>query len=247
MFVDNGRKISLSLTDYERKKISVLIVESEASSRSILRQALQHMGIPIVSDSQDHALALQKIKQRSFSHVIFEAKKTNMPSRDFLLSVLEYDDRIIAIPSSFEPTVDDVFGLLVVGARGYLVKPFTDASVEDAFIMATKGEPLSESILYAKDRNQALASLVMTALDRLATVTRQAEQFETAQRELPRARSSLGRAVAIAKTFCKGGDSYLFEALLEFCLERSSGPASRLGRVRKRCEAKRTERDSSQL
>jgi hypothetical protein len=44
----------------------------------------------------------------------------------------------------------------------------------------------------------------------------------------------LKRSSDLAHTFAKGGEEGLLEALEKFCIERSKGPATRLGRLRKR-------------
>ena len=222
------------LSPAERSKMHILIVESELSIRIQLRQTLGGLGFSSISEAPNHALALQKLVERHVTHVIFEAKKTNMPAADFLTAVLSCDEKIIALPSSYEPSVDDVFNLLIIGARGYIVKPFTEDAIDEAVIMATKGEAISDAILFAKDRNEALVSLMMTALDKLSTTLKQARHFETAKRELPRRVMNFKRAIEISKLFAQGGKPQLLEALLNFCIERSNGPASRLGRLRKR-------------
>ncbi len=227
------------VSDAERKRASVLIVEPDGGLKKSLRDILTTLGYGNVFDSSDHLQAIKKIEERPITHVIFEAKKTNMPAMEFLVKTLEYDQRIIAIPSSWDPSVDDVFNMLIVGARGYLVKPFTEAAVDEAVVMATKGEPISDAILYAKDRNEALASLCMTALDKLSVTIRQSRQFETAKREIPKRISAFRRAVDIGKTFADGGLYMLLESVVEFCLERGQGPATQLGRLRKRLEAKK--------
>lgn len=207
--------------------------------RNSLRQMLVRLGIGQVSDAPDHLQALKKFEERRFTHVIFEAKKTSMPSGEFLAKLLDLDDTTVAIPSSWDPSVDDVFGLLTQGARGYLVKPFTEISIDESMIMATKGEPIADAILFAKDRNEALAALVMTQVDKLAITLRQSQHFETARRDLPRRVAGLRRAIDIGKTFARGGPESLVDAMIEFCLERSNGPATRLGRLRKRLVAKK--------
>jgi two-component system, chemotaxis family, chemotaxis protein CheY len=227
------------LSPLERQNSTVLVVEPDINIKNSLRMHISSLGFSAVSETNDRILALQKLEQRKFTHVLFDAKNTNMSGREFLTKVFEYDEDIVAIPTSFEPTVDDVFDLLVIGAKGYLVKPFTEESVDIALVMATKGEPLSDAILYAKDRNEALVSLIMTALDKLATIMRQAQQFETARRELPKAQFGLKRAIDIGHTFAKGGDDKLLEEIIEFCVDRSQGPASKLGRTRKRLSFKK--------
>jgi DNA-binding NarL/FixJ family response regulator len=222
------------MSSMERARAQILVVESDGMARNSLKQTLATLGYMAIYDAPNHAMALQKLAERPISHIIFEAKKTNMPAADFLTAVLSCDEKIVALPSSHEPSVDDVFGLLMLGARGYICKPYTPDAVDDAISMATKGEPLSEAILFAKDRNEALVSLVMTALDKLAVTMKQSRQFETAERELTQRVLQYRRATEIAKTFAQGGKPKLLESLIEFCLERGEGPASRLGRIRKR-------------
>lgn len=226
------------ISDSERQASTVMIIDSDPNVRSSLRQFLMSLGFGGISDAPDHNVGLQKIGQRPFTHVIFDAKPTNMPAREFLTKLFECDEDIVAIPSSYEPSVDDVFDLLIVGAKGYLVKPCNEIGLEDSIVMATKGEPISDSILYAKNRNEALVSLIMTAVDKLATISRQAEQFETARRELPKARMAFKRAVEIGRTFAKGGEDELLGVIMEFCIDRSNGPASKLGRARQRINVK---------
>lgn len=234
---------SLSLSPGERSKASVLIVESDPADRNSFRQALKSLGYGQVSDAPNHHSALEKLEQRQFTHIIFEARKTNMPVDEFLRKALEGDPKKICIPSSFEPNVDDVFDLLIIGAKGYLVKPFTIDTVDSALVNATKGEPISDVVLSAKDRNEALVAITMQALDKAATTLRQAQKFETAQRELPRALKGFKGAAELSQTFSKNGQEGFHEALEKFCIERSKGPATRLGRLRKRLKTKRVDED----
>lgn len=230
---------ALVLSDEERRKASILVIEPELTVKNTIRQMLTGLGFGTVSDATDHAQALKKFAERPFTHIIFEAKRTNMPAIDFLAKVLEVGNNTICIPSSWEPNVDDVFNLLVLGARGYLVKPFTQDSLDEALLMASKGEPISDAVLHARNRNEALASLILTAVDRLATTLRQAEQFETAQREVPRRIAGLKRAVDIGKTFADGGDLKLLDCLIGLCSERGNGPATKLGRLRRRLDERK--------
>ncbi len=235
------KESALVMSPAERNRASVLVVETDSLERNNLRTALKSLGYGAVVDAATHAVALEKFNDRKFTHVIFDAKKTNYPMRDWLSKVFEVDVGITAIPSSSNPSVDDVFDLLVLGAKGYLVKPFTVETVEQSILMATKGEPIAEAVLQAKDRNEALVAIMMSSLDRFATTYRQAQQFETAQRELPRMMSGFRRSAELAHTFAKGGDDGLLDALERFCIERSKGPATRLGRLRKRLSTTRVD------
>ena len=225
---------ALVMTPYERGRASVLVVEADSNERNNVRTALKSLGYGSFTDVPNHLSALEKLQERKITHVLFDAKKTNMPPDEFLFKVLENDNSIVAIPSSYEPSVDDVFNLLIKGARGFLVKPFTTDTLEQAIVMATKGEPIADVVLNARDRNEALVAIMMGSLDKAATIMRQAYQFETANREIPRAMGSLRRSAELASIFAKDGQEGLLTALEKFCIERSKGPATRLGRLRKR-------------
>lgn len=234
---------SLVMTPQERSKCSILIVESDANDRNNIRSCLKSLGYGGFSDAPNHAAALERLNDRRFTHIIFEAKKTNMPAKEFLQRVFEGYADTVCIPSSYEPNVDDVFDLLILGAKGYLVKPFTVDTLEQALVHASKGEPISDAVLQAKDRNEALIAILMASVDKAALLVRQAEQFETAKRELPKAIGVMRRSADLARTFAKGGEAALFDAMERFCIERSKGPATRLGRLRKRLKGGKSEID----
>lgn len=232
-------EIAPGMTPAERARASVLMIEPDAMSRSSMRTCLKSLGYGGMSDVPNHAQAIEKLAERKFTHIFFDARKTNMPPKEFLAKVLELDPMCICIPASFEPNVDDVFDLLISGARGYLVKPFTIESVEQSIVTATKGEQLPDMVRNAKDRNEALVAILMSSLDKAATIMRQSLQFETAKREIPRAMMSLKRAADLAKMFSRGGEEGMIEAIEKFCIDRSKGPATRLGRLRKRLQTNR--------
>lgn len=223
-----------ALSDIERRKAKILLVDPDPNIRNTLRQALVSLGFMTIADAADPAAALQKMDELEFTHVIFDVRKGQGAAKDFLTAVLEQDDRVVAIPSSWDPTIDDVFDLLLFGARGYLVKPFTSGTLDEAICWATKGEPISDSILYARSRNEALASLVLTTLDKLAIIMSQARHFETAKRELPRRNLVFRRAVEVAMTFAEGGQDAIVTEIMQSLLSKASGPTARLGSARKR-------------
>ena len=227
-----------TLSHDERKQSSVLIVEPDANTRNNMRLTIKSLGYGNISDAVSHGQALDRLKERAYTFVLFDAQKSNVPPVDFLAQLLKQDQHTTAIPMSGSPRVDDVFNLLVIGAKGFLVKPFTVNSVDESIIWAHKGEPIAEVVLNAKDRNQALVAVMMAALDSVSTLMRQAREFDTAKRELPKAYRRFKRSAELAKTFCKGSDENLIDAISEFCIMRGEGPATRLGRLRQRLKKK---------
>ncbi len=231
---------AITMTPAERNKSCILVVEPDAIDRNNMRNCLKTLGFGGISDASQHSTVFDKLEQRQFTHIIFDARPTNIPIKEFVKKLLEYSPHTILIPSSFKPDVDDVFDLLLLGAKGYLVKPFTVDTVDEAINNATKGLPIADVVLNAKDRNEALIAILMQSLDVAATVLRQSQQFETAQREIPRAMGGLKRSSEPAKMFCKGGQEGLLDALQKFCIDRGQGPATSLGRLRKRLQNSRS-------
>ncbi|MCS6893841.1 MAG: response regulator [Deltaproteobacteria bacterium] len=225
---------SLTLTTAERRSISILVVDNNSQDRNLLKQILRNCGFETVYEAVNHSVAQEKMLERKVTHIIFEAKKTTMPVEQFVSQILEVDPKVTLIASSSNPQLDDVFNLLTKGARGYIVKPFTQDGVEHSMVLATKAEPFPEAVLKAKDRNEALAVLVMTALDKLGTVLKQTEEFETAKKELPKLFLFLERAVEMAVTFARGGGDGYLNSFVQECIARQNIPSSRLGRLRKR-------------
>ena len=223
---------------------AVLIVEPDLSERNMLRESMNELGFPVIAQATNHKSSLDKFEGRKFTHIIFDATKDNYPIQEWFSEIIDIDPNITAIPTSANPKTDDVFELLVLGARGYLVKPFTRETVHAAVSLASKGEPIPDIVKSAKDRNEALVAMMMSSLDRLATVQRQARQFQTAQRELAKAEACLRQASELAHIFAKDGEEGLLEALERFCVNKCRGPATRLGRLRKRLSKTRLDEDS---
>lgn len=241
MTTEPTNKITLQ---QEAANCAVLIVEPDLSERNLLRDTMSELGFSVIAQASNHRSSLDKFEGRKFTHIIFDATKDKYPIQEWFSEIIDIAPEITAIPTSANPKTDDVFELLVLGARGYLVKPFTRETVQAAISLATKGDPIPDIVKSAKDRNEALVAMMMSSLDRLATVQRQARQFQTAQRELAKAEASLRQASELAHIFAKDGEDGLLEALERFCVNKCRGPATRLGRLRKRLSKTRFDEDT---
>lgn len=210
------------LSDRERRHVTILLVEPDTRLRVTIRQALVSLGYEDITDASDSVHAIEKIESRRFTHVLFDSKDRSMHSREFLTILLRKIEGVIAIPISNDPTIDEVFDLLISGARGYVAKPCTAGSLEEAIVWASKGESISDAILHASSRNEALAMLVLSAQSKLALITKQARTFATAKREVPRRWETLRRSIEIAKTFTKGGSDQLANAIVAAAIKKVS-------------------------
>lgn len=224
---------------HARQNIQVLVVTPSGTTSNQVRQAIKTVGFSAVSAAPTHIAALDKIRSRDFPLILFDAVSTGMPTVDFVTQTMEMDPNCIMIPISGEPQVDDVFGLLRNGARGFLALPFTVTTLEDVVMRATEGPPLSDAVLNAPDRNAALVGVVLNNLYRTSVLMRQAREFPTAAKELERQQIMLVESMDLARLFCEGGDEALLEKIIEGCINRANTAATRLGRTRQRLKKQR--------
>ncbi|MBX6315605.1 MAG: hypothetical protein IRY99_22230 [Isosphaeraceae bacterium] len=217
----------------------MLLIEPDADDRCRIRSALAALEYGAVCDAQTHIQGLERILQRPVTHVIFDARTTDMAASAFLYKALEVSPEIVAIATSGSPEADAVFDLLIQGARGYAVKPLTTESLDQAIVMATKGDPLSDAVREATNRNEVLVGAMINNLDKVATLVRQARQFDTAKAEATKAMAAFRRSADVAGTFAKDGEEALRQTVEEMCVARGQGPASRIGRLRARLKTNR--------
>lgn len=228
---------------HDRGHFSVLVVSARGATSSQIRQAMKTLGFSQISSSPSHLNALERIKTRPFTHVIFEAKSTDMPALEFVEQIIDYESEAIMIAISEEPRIDDVFGLLRAGARGFLVPPFNTETLEEVLVGATEGPPLSDAVLNAPDRNGAFTAVILNSLYRLSVSMRQAREFKSAERDVKNYNYQLRESVELAQLFCDGNEADLRDKLVEGCINRAKDASTRLGRLRKRLKKDRGTED----
>lgn len=223
----------------ERQKAKILVVCPNSVTGTQLRQALKSIGFVNVSAAPSHVQALERIKGRPFTHVIFDAKASDMPALEFVEAVLNVEETASLIAISEQPRVDDVFGLLRAGSRGFLVPPFNTETIESVVLRATEGPALSEAVLNAPDRNSAFIAVVLNNLYKLSVSMRQAREFPTAAREVVSYGFALRESMEMANLFAEGSEEDVRDKIIEACINRAKDAATRLGRLRKKLKRER--------
>lgn len=127
----------LIMSPKEQQEAEILICEEKINDRTNMKMALRLLNYGHVSDAQSLGMGLRKIESRKFSHIIFQARKSDISSAEFLETALVKCPGTIFLAASFEPTVDNIFSLLLGGARGYLVCPFTIEALDTAIVQAS--------------------------------------------------------------------------------------------------------------
>jgi two-component system chemotaxis response regulator CheY len=101
--------------------------------RRIVRNLLKDLGFGNVDEAEDGAIALHKLKTGEFDFVISD---WNMPNMDglALLQAIRADERLKKIPVlmvTAEAKKENIVAAAQAGANGYVVKPFTAATLDE--------------------------------------------------------------------------------------------------------------------
>jgi two-component system, chemotaxis family, chemotaxis protein CheY len=110
-----------------------LVVDDFSTMRRIVRGLLKEMGCLHIEEAEDGVTALQALRN---SRIDFVVSDINMPNMDGfeLLSQIKQDPALCHIPVlmvTAEARKEDIVRAAQTGAAGYIVKPFTKATLED--------------------------------------------------------------------------------------------------------------------
>ena len=109
------------------------MVDDFSTMRRIVRNLLKELGFTNVDEAEDGAVALAKLKGGGFEFVVSD---WNMPNMDglTLLQSLRADPALKQLPFlmiTAEAKKENIIAAAQAGASGYIVKPFTAATLND--------------------------------------------------------------------------------------------------------------------
>jgi two-component system chemotaxis response regulator CheY len=115
------------------KNMKFLVVDDFSTMRRIIRNLLKELGFNNVDEAEDGAIGLQKLKEGGFGFVISD---WNMPNMDGLamLQAIRADAALGKLPVlmvTAEATKENIIAASQAGANGYVVKPFTAATLDE--------------------------------------------------------------------------------------------------------------------
>jgi two-component system chemotaxis response regulator CheY len=110
-----------------------LIVDDFSTMRRIVRGLLKEIGYINADEAEDGAVALNMLKASRFDFVVSDI---NMPVMNGfeLLAAIKADDSLKHLPVlmvTAEARKEDIVRAAKDGAAGYIVKPFTKATLEE--------------------------------------------------------------------------------------------------------------------
>ena len=115
------------------KNLKILVVDDFPTMRRIIRNLLKDLGYENVDEAEDGVMGLEKLRNGSFDFVVSD---WNMPNLDGLemLKQIRADANLSSLPVlmvTAEAKKENIIAAAQAGASGYVVKPFTAATLEE--------------------------------------------------------------------------------------------------------------------
>ena len=115
------------------KSMSILVVDVFPTMRRIVRGLLKELGFTYVDEAEDGQDALNKLRSGSFEFVVSDWNMPNLDGLD-MLKQNRADAALKHLPVlmvTAEAKKENIIAAAQAGANGYVVKPFTAATLEE--------------------------------------------------------------------------------------------------------------------
>lgn len=113
--------------------LKFLVVDDFSTMRRIVRNLLKELGHANVEEAEDGVDALTKLRGTRFDFVVSDLNMPNMNGFE-LLRQIRADAALKSLPVllvTAEAKKEDIVTAAQIGASGYIVKPFTKATLEE--------------------------------------------------------------------------------------------------------------------
>ena len=117
----------------EAVDMKFLVVDDFATMRRIVRNLLKEIGYANSDEAEDGVDALNKLRSAKYDFVVSDINMPNMNGFDLLRSI-RADEALKQLPVlmvTAEAKKEDIITAAQAGASGYIVKPFTKATLEE--------------------------------------------------------------------------------------------------------------------
>lgn len=114
-------------------KTRFLVVDDFSTMRRIVRNLLKELGYTNVDEAEDGALGLAKLRSEKFDFVVSDWNMPNMDGLEMLKNI-RADPNLAKIPVlmvTAEAKKENIIAAAQAGANGYVVKPFTAATLDE--------------------------------------------------------------------------------------------------------------------
>ena len=116
-----------------QSNLKFLVVDDFATMRRIIRNLLKELGFSNVDEAEDGVSALAKLRSERFDFVVSDWNMPNMTGIDLLRNI-RADEQLKTLPVlmvTAEAKKENIIAAAQAGASGYVVKPFTAATLDE--------------------------------------------------------------------------------------------------------------------
>lgn len=114
-------------------KMKFLVVDDFSTMRRIVRNLLKELGYTNVDEAEDGVVAMQKLTAGGFEFVVTDWNMPNMTGIE-LLKAIRANSQLQHLPVlmiTAEAKKENIIEAAQAGASGYIVKPFTAATLAE--------------------------------------------------------------------------------------------------------------------
>ena len=113
--------------------LKFLVVDDFSTMRRIVRNLLKESGYTEADEAEDGVVALHKLRNSTFHFVVSDINMPNMNGFELLAEIKKDEKRkhLPVLMVTAEARKEDIVRAAQQGAAGYIVKPFTKATLED--------------------------------------------------------------------------------------------------------------------
>ena len=114
-------------------KMKFLVVDDFSTMRRIVRNLLKELGYTNVDEAEDGAMALSKLRAGQFDFVVSDWNMPNMDGLTMLQNIRQDPDlkHLPVLMVTAEAKKENIIAAAQAGASGYVVKPFTAATLDE--------------------------------------------------------------------------------------------------------------------
>ncbi|MFP4061291.1 MAG: chemotaxis response regulator CheY [Halochromatium sp.] len=115
------------------KNLHFLVVDDFPTMRRIVRSLLKELGFSNVEEAEDGQEALNKLKAGGFDFVVADWNMPNLDGMEMLKQIRADDDlkHLPVLMVTAEAKKENIIAAAQAGASGYVVKPFTAATLDE--------------------------------------------------------------------------------------------------------------------
>ena len=114
-------------------KMKFLVVDDFSTMRRIVRNLLKELGFTNVDEAEDGQIALQKLNSLPFDFVVTDWNMPNMDGLTLLQNIraTPFLKHLPVLMITAEAKKENIIAAAQAGASGYIVKPFTAATLSE--------------------------------------------------------------------------------------------------------------------